>query len=263
MYHVSIALGLYNVRTDLAADFEGTLKQVAEMGYDGVEFAQNFGGRSASEIRGLCEKYGLIPFAAHIPAAHILEDESWLSFYKELGIEFAVIPYLPEPYNYGGERWAETARHLNEAQKKWAENGMTMCFHNHDIEFRTVDGRFIMDRLLEELPAFQPEFDTGWVQIAGQDPVAYMEKYKDRVQTIQFKDYVGSKKIEENAREVAGFCFTDVGSGKLDCPRIMKAAKALGVRWVTVEQDWSPEGKTDLECQKLSCEYLRKLIQEV
>jgi len=126
MYHVSIAMGLYNVRWDLAKDFEGTLKKVAEMGYDGVEFAQNFGGRSAAEIRGLCEKYGLIPFAAHIPVEHILEDESWLSFYKELGIEFAVIPYFPEEYSYRSKNWPEVARRLNEAQKVWAENGMTM-----------------------------------------------------------------------------------------------------------------------------------------
>ncbi|MBR7078204.1 MAG: sugar phosphate isomerase/epimerase, partial [Clostridia bacterium] len=61
-----IGLQLYSVRDDLAADFEGTLKAVAEMGYDGVEFA-GLCGKSAEEAKALCEKYGLVPVSAHIP----------------------------------------------------------------------------------------------------------------------------------------------------------------------------------------------------
>ena len=263
MYHVSIALGLYNVRTDLANDFEGVLKQVKEMGYDGVEFARNFGGRSAAEIRDLCKKYELTPIAAHIPIEELVEDESTLPFYQEIGIEFAVIPYLPQPYKYGEENYPETVKQIKAVQKRAAEMGMTLCYHNHDSEFAVVDGKRIMDRLLEDMPEVQPEFDSGWIQIAGCDPVEYIHNYKDRIQILQFKDYVGEKKIGEHPRFVPGFCFTDVGSGKLECPRIMKAAKEIGVRWIMVEQDWSPEGKTDLECAKLSLDYLRGLCKEV
>ena len=72
-----IALQLYTVRGDLASDFEGTLKKVKEMGYDGVEFAGLF-GKTAAEVRSMCQSIGLIPLSAHVPFVDMVSDPSIL-----------------------------------------------------------------------------------------------------------------------------------------------------------------------------------------
>ncbi|MEE1239695.1 MAG: sugar phosphate isomerase/epimerase, partial [Acutalibacteraceae bacterium] len=74
MYDFPIALQLYSVRTDMEADFEGTLKKVKEFGYDGVEFAGLY-GKSAAEVKKLCEEIGLNPISAHVPYGELSKGE--------------------------------------------------------------------------------------------------------------------------------------------------------------------------------------------
>lgn len=261
MEHVSIAVGLYNVRDDLKADFEGTLKKVADMGYDGVEFAGNFGGRSAAEIRSLCEKYGLCPLAAHIPLPELMEDIRLLDFYKEIGIQYAVIPILPPDYRRDGEKYGDFVAFAKTLCVEAEKRGLVPCYHNHDFEFKRFDGQCAMDLLLEEVPALQTEFDTGWVQIGGADPVAYLEKYKARSPIMQFKDFRGKKIVDVHPKDCPGFGFFPVGYGELKSFEIMQKVKELEIPWVIVEQDWSPAGTTDMECQKMSLDFLRNLDQ--
>ena len=68
-----IALQLYSVRTDMEADFEGTLKKVKDLGYDGVEFAGLYGNKPA-DIKAWCEEIGLVPISAHVPFVDMLKD---------------------------------------------------------------------------------------------------------------------------------------------------------------------------------------------
>ena len=76
---MKIGVQLYSVRTDLAEDFEGTLKQVSEMGYDGVEFASLY-GKDPKEVAELCKKYNLNPISAHVPfdSLNDLTEKSWI-----------------------------------------------------------------------------------------------------------------------------------------------------------------------------------------
>ena len=81
-----IAIQLYSVRGDMAQDFEGTLRKVKEMGYDGVEFAGIF-GKSAAEIKAMCDEIGLIPISAHVPYNELLIGEETFKKYAEIGCE--------------------------------------------------------------------------------------------------------------------------------------------------------------------------------
>ena len=86
-------LQLYSVRDELAADFEGTMRFVAECGYEGVEFAGLY-GKSAKEIKALTDELHLIPISAHVALAEFLADmEGSLKTYKEIGCKYLVIPY--------------------------------------------------------------------------------------------------------------------------------------------------------------------------
>ena len=90
-----IALQLYSVRGDLSADFEGTLKSVKDMGYDGIEFAGLF-GKTAAQVKEMCKTIGLIPVSAHVPFVDMINDPSILKTYAEIGCEYVVIPYLTD-----------------------------------------------------------------------------------------------------------------------------------------------------------------------
>jgi sugar phosphate isomerase/epimerase len=269
MISFPIALQLYSVRDDMAADFEGTLRKVKAMGYDGVEFAGLF-GHTPQQVKAMCEKAGLVPVSAHVPFAELMADPAGqIAAYKEIGCFQVVIPYLPEELRPGRPGFAtviEGAKILGAECKK---QGMLLGYHNHDFEFEKLDGEYALDVLYREVPAelLQTQLDTCWVNVGGEDPVAYVRKYAGRTPTVHLKDFVGEKTanmyaligLDEEKTAAPAFGFRPVGCGKQDFPAILAASEAAGAKWVIVEQDEPALDKTALECAQMSVEYLKTL----
>lgn len=267
-----VALQLYSVREDMKADFEGTLKKVKALGYDGVEFAGIF-DKTAKEVKKICEEIGIIPISAHVPFVDMMEDPSVLETYKEIGCEFVVIPYLTEEYRPGSEKFQEVINGAKMLGEKANELGMKLCYHNHDFEFVKIDGEYALDILYREVPSelLQSELDTCWVNIGGENPSDYIRKYAGRIEIVHLKDFVGSKSenmyaligIDDDADkgEKDNFEFRPVGSGVQDFPAILEASREVGTRWVVVEQDAPSMNKTSLECAEASIDYLKVLQQ--
>ena len=65
-----VAIQVYSVRDDAAADLRGTLQKIKDMGYDGVEFAGLY-GNSPEDVRAMCDEIGLVPISAHVPFVDI------------------------------------------------------------------------------------------------------------------------------------------------------------------------------------------------
>lgn len=265
-----VALQLYSIRGDMEADFEGTLKKVKALGYDGVEFAGLF-EYSAAEVKEMCERIGLIPISAHIPFADMINDPDLLEVYSEIGCKYVVIPYLTEEYRPGQPGFAqviEGAKMLGEKAKKL---GMQLCYHNHDFEFTKIDGEYALDILYKEVPAdfLQPELDTCWVKVGGEDPVDYIRKYAGRIEILHLKDYAGTSsghmyaligiEDDEEQEENGDFELRPVGMGVQDMPAIVAAAREVHTKWLVVEQDEPSMGKTPMECAKASIDYLNSL----
>lgn len=265
-----IAIQLYSLRDDMAADFEGTLKKVKAMGYDGVEFAGLY-GKTAAEAKALCAENGLVPISAHVPFVDMIADPSILETYAEIGCEFVVIPYLTEEYRPGNEKFGEVIEGAKMLGAKANSLGMKLAYHNHDFEFVKIDGEYALDILYKEVPAdmLQPQIDTCWVNVGGEDPADYIRKYAGRIEIVHLKDFVGGKTenmyaligLDDDEEKDAGgkFEFRPVGSGKQDFPAILAASKEVGARWVVVEQDNPSMDKTPLECAEMSINYLHSL----
>lgn len=263
-----IALQLYSVRDDMAADMEGTLKKVKALGYDGVEFAGLF-GKTAAEVKAMCSEIGLTPISAHVPFVDMMNDPELLKVYKEIGCEFVVIPYLTEEYRPGQPKFQEVIDGAKFLAKKCAELGLKLCYHNHDFEFVKVGDEYAIDILYAEVPELMPQFDTCWVNVGGENPAEYVRKYKGREEILHLKDFVGGKTenmyaligIDENEEKDAGgkFELRPVGCGVQNFPEILAAAKEVGIRWVVVEQDNPSMGKTPMECAETSINYLKSL----
>lgn len=269
-----IALQLYSVRGDLEQDFEGTLKKVKALGYDGVEFAGLY-GRSPAEVKELCASNGLVPISAHVPFVDMMADpEKVLGDYAAIGCKYVAIPYLTEEYRPGTPGFQKTldgARLLGETAKKL---GMTLLYHNHDFEFVKIDGKYALDVLYDTVPAdlLQTELDTCWVNVGGEDPSAYVRKYAGRAPVVHLKDFYLSGEKPEQMYELIGiesekkeeekktFEFRPLGKGMQDMPAILAASEDAGAEWVIVEQDEPSMGKSPMECAQISIEYLKTLF---
>lgn len=270
MNDFKVALQLFSVRQDLETDFEGTLKTVKSFGYDGVEFAGLY-GKSAAEVKNMCEEIGLTPISAHITFVDMLKNPDILKIYKEIGCSYVVIPYLEEGYRPGEPKFADVIKGAKMLGNKANELGMKLCYHNHDFEFDKIGEEYAIDVIYKEVSAdlLQPEFDTCWVKVSGENPEDYIRKYAGRQEILHLKDYVGSKTenmysligIDENEKKDTGgkFEFRPVGYGCQNFPEILKAAKEVDIKWVVVEQDSPSMAKTPMECAQMSVNYLNSL----
>ena len=277
MKKFKIGLQLFSVRDDMAKDMDATLKAVAEMGYDCVEFAGYY-DHSAEEVKAMLDKYGLEAISVHQIYEPFLEDgENMVEYLKTLGVKYSGIPWLGLEFHKGGEKYAyDTIREVAEFLNK---NGICMLYHNHDFEFTRVEDKFILDWIYETIPEnlLKTEIDTCWVRYAGYDPAEYIRKYNGRSPLVHLKDFVCTNKpdapvydlidgkgnvseMENRAsdREESGFMFKPVGMGCQDIPAIVKAAEEVGTEYLIVEMDMSPEMPA-LEAARKSCEYLRSL----
>ena len=265
-----VAVQLYSVRDDMGADFAGTLKKVKEMGYDGVEFAGLY-GRSAAEVKALCQEIGLVPISAHVPYSDMVANPDVLKDYAEIGCRFVVIPYLTEECRPGQAGFADVVKNASIIGQAAKNLGMTLLYHNHDFEFVKLDGKYALDVLYDTVPAdlLQTELDVCWVRVGGEEPASYIRKYTGRAPVVHLKDYAGGKsehmyeligiESEEKAPEENPFEFRPVGSGVQDMPAIIEAAKDAGAGWVVVEQDMPSMGLAPLQCIEKSRQYLKSI----
>lgn len=280
MVHLPIALQLFSVRDDMAADFEGTLKKVKEMGYDGVEFAGLY-GKSPAEVKKVCQEIGLIPVSAHVPYSEMIADpEGVMAAYALIGCEQIVIPYLTEDCRPGFDGFDGLIQWAKKLGALGKEHGMKLAYHNHDFEFVKLGDEYALDVLYREVPAdcLETQLDTCWVFVGGEDPVKYVKKYAGREHTVHLKDFWASQEVVKGhkceklyqligiddgkqvaAEEGESFCFRPLGYGVQNVEAIVQAAEESGAKWIIVEQDSPSMGKTPLQCAELSIRYLKSL----
>lgn len=148
--------------------------------------------------------------------------------------------------------------------RRLRDEGITLSYHNHHIEFAKYDGRYLLDIIADRAPSLDIELDVHWVHRGGLDPVATLRRYGDRVSMVHLKDYrIGTLPEEAFERlsrgDSAGFMaafvgvvqFAEVGEGNLDFPAIIAQAKESDVDYLFVEQD-ELYGRTPLECLQTS-----------
>lgn len=269
-----IALQFYSVRDEAEKNFFTTLKKVREMGYDGVEFAGLY-GHSPEEIKAECEKIGIVPMSAHVPFDELINDtEKTINDYKTIGCKYIAVPYLTEERRPGTDKFGETIEYIKKIGEKCAEAGIKLLYHNHDFEFVKIDGEYGLDILYKEVSPelLETELDTCWVNVGGENPAEYIEKYSGRTPVVHLKDFVMKgkekpKKLydligiddENEAASEDEFSFKPVGYGVQDFEAIMKASEKSGAEWVVVEQDQPDKGNTSLNAAKMSIDYIKNL----
>ncbi len=266
-----IAYQVYSAREDAEKNLDAVLGKIAEIGYDGVEFA-GFYGHSADDVLALLTKHGLKAVSSHVPFVKIEADMfAVISYHKTIGCPYIAIPYLDEQTRPGAPGFARVLRQIYTFGALCQAAGIQLLYHNHDFEFIRLSGQYGLDFLYEAVPhdLLQTEIDTCWVKYAGLDPAEYLRKYAGRCPVVHLKDYVGVMGdrppyaligLDEDKDHTEGvqFEFRPLGHGCQDMRAVVEAGIEAGAQWFVVEQDMSV-GRTPLEAAAMSMETLRGL----
>lgn len=271
MRTLPVAVQVYSVRDEAAADFRGTMQKLKAMGYAGVELAGLY-TYSKEEIKTILDEVGLPAVSAHVPFFEMRADIGRvIETYKYLGCQYIVVPYLMEGERPGDPAYTAIAADIARFGDACASAGLQLLYHNHDFEFKVMpNGNFALDELYAGTTSkqLQVEPDTCWIKVAGQDPAAYIRKYTGRVPVVHLKDFykegTGGKLyeligIETKEEESKGyFEFRPLSLGQNDIPAILAASIDAGASWVVVEQD-ETVGRSRLEAVEISRNYLKSL----
>jgi sugar phosphate isomerase/epimerase len=212
-----LSVQLYTVRDALSADLPGTLQRIADIGYTNVEafgFVDN-----ADELAAALRDAGLAAPSGHARLLDAGEQDLERIFHASvtIGLGTLIDPHIDEARWTTREDVEAIARELSTLAPRAADHGLVLGYHNHAFEFSNrIDGvsayEVFADALSDDVVL---ELDTYWVQVGGDDPVAIIGKYGDRVQFLHVKDGDGS---HDDKQQVA------VGNGTMPIREIIAAA---------------------------------------
>jgi sugar phosphate isomerase/epimerase len=272
-------LQLWSVREDLNRDEEGTLRQVAKIGYRDLEHYQM--PRFPAAFRKRCEGAGLKLVSSHfdMPMEEFGSPKT-IDGAREMGLEYMVVVFptmrslrgvdiermdfhkvsaMYEKISLDDYKW--NAGQLNLLGERVKKAGMQLGYHNHAIDLKPLAGGARgLDTLIREtdpnLVVF--EMDCGHVIHAGQDPVAYLEKYPARIRMIHVKDLMAGYSISTTLDTEDKDTDAEIGAGVIDWKRLFQAARAAEVKHWFVEH----EGKmahSPMESIAISYKYLQQM----
>jgi len=229
----------YTYREQFAKDLPGTLDTIKALGVTDMEFSNLF-GRTAAEIRSMLDARGMIcsSFGCSWDDLNKKTDEVAANA-KTLGAKFVRVAWLPDRQPFTLELAEKTAAEFNAIGKLLREkHGLTYCYHNHGYEFVKHGGGTLFDLLVEKTNPqdVSYELDILWVYHPGADPAALIEKHGDRIKLLHLKDLkkgvagdLSGKTPVENG--------VALGTGQIDLPAVLKAAKKAGVLHYYIEDE--------------------------
>jgi sugar phosphate isomerase/epimerase len=258
---IPVGLELYSVRETLKKDSEATLRAVAEMGYEGVEFYAPYFDWTESQIkqiRTLLDDLGIRCFSTHNDAsylsAHNIDRTRDMNLI--LGSKYVVLASAGQKTSL--TEWRSVADVLNNAADKLEPAGLKAGYHNHQLEFTPIGGQRPVEILAKNTkPSIMLQLDVGTCLEAGSDPVAWIRGNPGRIRSIHCKDW------SPDATKGYAVLF---GEGAADWKNIFAAAQGSGgIEYYLVEQEGSrfSELETARRCLQAFREKHAKFAAEV
>jgi sugar phosphate isomerase/epimerase len=244
---MKIGAQLYTLRemTRTLDGFAEALKRVADIGYTSVQVSATC-PFEAEWLKAELAKNGLQCVLTHTPVPRLTgETAKVIAEHDVFGCRCVGLGWWSwdEAQHMGRE---DFRRLFEPVMRDLRAGGKLFMYHNHDQEFRHVDGKPILEWLAETYPAEELGFtlDTFWVQAGGGDPAQWLEKLAGRIPVIHLKDYAYGRKM------------APVGEGNINFDRVFEKAGSGGTEWMLVEQD-DCNGEDPLDCLRRSYDYLR------
>ncbi len=244
--NIPVGLELYSVRDELKKDLTGTVRAVAKMGYQNVEFFAPYyqwTEAQAKDVRKLLDDLGITCLSTHNDSRSFEDTgiQRAIDLNQIIGSKYIVLASAGRVNGLDG--WKQVAERLNKASEKLQPLGMRTGYHNHQAEFKVIDGQ----RPIEVLAAntnkdVMLQLDVGTCVEVGSDPVAWIDKNPGRIRSIHCKDWSPDPNVGYK---------TLFGEGVAPWKRIFEAAESTGgVEFYLIEQEGSryPELETAEKC---------------
>jgi sugar phosphate isomerase/epimerase len=245
---IPIGLQLWSVRDDCKNDLPGTLKAVAEMGYQGVELAGTY-DRTGEQWAQMLKANKLVASSAHLGIGAIQPAalDATMALYGAMGCKRLIVPGLPGEYTATLDGFRRACDEINAAAQKGAAQGFLFGFHNHSGEFKPVEGQIPYDVMAARLaPNTILQMDMGWVYNAKVDGAALVRKYPGREQLVHIK--ACSAKSETAV----------VGEDDVPWMDVFAACESVGkTEWYVVEHE--RYANPPMVCVKQCLDNLRKM----
>jgi sugar phosphate isomerase/epimerase len=249
---IPFGLEMYSVRNTMMADLPGTLKAVAKIGYELVEFYAPYYDWTfpqAKDVRTMCDDLGLKCWSTHNPYPAFVPGDTLnkaIELNQILGSKLLVLPSYPA-FARGVSGWKRFCDQLGVVVAQVTPHGLQAGFHNHNTEWAKLDGETrIMDFMAANTPKeFVLQFDVGTCVQAGADPVAWIKANPGRIKVLHLKDWAPGTRQEEKQTRVL------FGEGVTPWKEVCNAAESVGgVEWYLMEQEGSrfPEIETVQKC---------------
>ena len=232
-----IGFQTFPVRDLLAKDFAGTLKIMAGLGYELVEMCSppgyaNLGFGSlvnmkTADILSIINDAGLVCPSCHFGFGELKDKlDDRIEFAQQLGLKHMVCSSFGLPATATIKDYMDAADVLNRIAEKIRTANMQAGFHNHEIEFATLDGQLIYDNLMKQ---FDPQlvkmqFQTEVIKL-GYKASSYFAKYPGRFISSHLSDWTTDKKQ------------VPIRKGVIDWKEYFIAAKATGLEYFFVEME--------------------------
>jgi len=238
------------LRESIGKDFAGTLHQIAGAGFQRIELCSPFSYAQAgfgplaslgpAKIRAMIQDTGLGCISSHFGFTELKEQlDDRIAFAKELGLTQMICATVGVPADAAMSAWLKAFDQLNEVGAKTQKAGIQLGYHNHQFEFREIDGVLVYDELMKRLDPALIKMQFQDAIPPQYDPVAYLAKYPGRFISLHLSDWSAERKA------------VPIGAGAIDWKKYFVAAKAGGAKNYFVEMDW--------DLMQASVPYLHKL----
>ena len=239
---IPVGIQLYSIRTHIESDVPGTLKALAAMGYEAVEFAGYYGLDGAT-LAGMLTDAGLKCAGAHTGMDQLEGDAlaETVTINRAVGNDRLIIPAADL------DALDTTITRMNAIHEQVKAAGMKLGYHNHTKEFEMIDGKTKFDLIMEgTADDFLAQVDIGWAFAAGQDVPALLRQYGNRIETVHVKEFK-----PDTPQAV-------VGEGTVDWPSVMSIMEnELSVHCYVVEQEQYEVGP--MESAQACIDNIRKM----
>ncbi|MEM6396260.1 MAG: sugar phosphate isomerase/epimerase [Bacteroidota bacterium] len=250
-YLDQIGVQVWTVRDAMTKDARLTLQTLAEIGYKQVEL---YDLDNLDAHKTICADVGLAVNSMHIgsvtvtgrweltPDAQPIAFDELLDRAGSAGISHLVVPYLHKVERENLDDYKILCDQFNRAGELAKKADISLSYHNHNFEFKDIDGSngytVMQERFDPDLVSF--ELDVFWAKIAGQEPMDIMRQLGSRLKLLHLKDLNSGIKTMTSLDKVPDRAFEEIGDGIIDMKAIMRLGNELGVDHCFVEQDRSP-----------------------
>lgn len=232
-----VGLNLYSIRNLIATEeeFLATAHKLREMGYEYLQFSGV--EYDPARIGRVSKASGLPVYLTHVPMDRILNDtDALMAEHESFGCRNIGLGSMPREILLDDEKFKETVAALDAAAVKMAQKGFAFFYHHHQFEFMRRNGEALFDYMVKNAPHVNFTVDTYWLQYAGVDILATLDKLKGRIACTHLKDYA-IEYVEKDGKKSFKPTFAPVGSGNIDFAPVVRKMLENGAKYFFVEQD--------------------------